>query len=161
NLSSQPLAFNVLAFEFTGPNSGSQPGAHAGDGFVDVFWKFTDAHFEIWVDTNDDAQFSEVDLRIIVNPAAGSTSTQLTINDFAENFPVLRGTDGPDGPNNPTPLVGNALANQIFGLAGDDTLFGLGGNDTIAGGADNDTIDGGLGIDTLYGGTGDDSMQGS
>src|SRR5262245_30290805 len=159
NLSSQPLAFNVLpsTFTFTGPNSGSQPGANAGDGFVDVFWKFdsTNSRFEVWVDTNDDGQFSEVDLRIIVNPAAGSPSQQLTIDDFAENFPVFRGTDGPDS------FVGNALANQVFALAGDDTLSGAAGNDTIAGGADNDTIDGGIGNDSLYGGTGNDSMQGS
>ncbi len=38
-------------------------------------------------------------------------------------------------------------ANQLYGLAGDDTLSGHGGNDTIDGGTGEDSLDGGAGED--------------
>jgi Ca2+-binding RTX toxin-like protein len=38
-------------------------------------------------------------------------------------------------------LTGDAIANILRGLAGDDTFFGTQGNDTLDGGADNDTVD--------------------
>lgn len=41
--------------------------------------------------------------------------------------------------------LGNALNNQIFGGAGDDTLNGGGGADTLRGGGGNDVLDGGGG----------------
>ncbi len=47
-----------------------------------------------------------------------------------------------------TALVGTNDADQIDGLAGNDTLYGEGGNDTL---------DGGAGVDRMYGGAGDDS----
>lgn len=46
-------------------------------------------------------------------------------------------------------LIGNAPANRIDGLGGDDTLEGRGGRDTL---------DGGSGLDILLGGTGKDSL---
>lgn len=45
-------------------------------------------------------------------------------------------------------LVGSNLADQIYGLAGDDILYGLAGNDLL---------DGGSGLDTMHGGTGNDT----
>jgi Ca2+-binding RTX toxin-like protein len=45
-------------------------------------------------------------------------------------------------------IIGNSLANIIYGLDGNDTLYG---------GADNDTLDGGTGTDFLYGGSGNDT----
>jgi VCBS repeat-containing protein len=62
-------------------------------------------------------------------------------------------------------LVGNEVANTIYGSAGanglngrdgDDDLFGRGGDDTLEGEAGNDYLDGGDGRDLLSGGTGDD-----
>jgi Ca2+-binding RTX toxin-like protein len=53
-------------------------------------------------------------------------------------------------------LRGNPVANQMFGLAGDDAIYGLGGNDVIDGGDGNDMIDGGEGADRMTGGAGND-----
>jgi Ca2+-binding RTX toxin-like protein len=44
--------------------------------------------------------------------------------------------------------IGNALANTIAGLSGNDRLDGGGGNDTLIGGAAADALIGGAGIDT-------------
>ncbi len=56
------------------------------------------------------------------------------------------GTAGDD--TGVTALVGTNDADQIEGLAGNDTLYGKGGNDTL---------DGGTGVDRMYGGAGDDT----
>ncbi len=85
-------------------------------------------------------------------------------------------------PNIPTPgddnLTGDATAEEIKALAGDDTVSGGNGKDTLGGGAgndvlngeggndyltgwiDNDTINGGSGSDTLQGGDGLDILNG-
>jgi Ca2+-binding RTX toxin-like protein len=55
-------------------------------------------------------------------------------------------------------LTGDASANTINGLGGNDRIDGGAGNDTINGGAGNDTIIGGLGRDTLTGGAGNDTF---
>ena len=54
-------------------------------------------------------------------------------------------------------INGNAAANSLSGLGGNDTINGLGGNDFIFGGTGNDTIDGGTGADVMIGETGDDT----
>jgi uncharacterized delta-60 repeat protein len=51
--------------------------------------------------------------------------------------------------NNDT-FTGNALANSLFGVAGNDTLNGGGGNDSLTGGAGDDRLDGGTGTDMAY-----------
>lgn len=53
-------------------------------------------------------------------------------------------------------LTGDALANVIRGLDGNDSLIGGGGNDTLGGGNGDDILDGGLGADQMYGGDGND-----
>jgi Ca2+-binding RTX toxin-like protein len=61
------------------------------------------------------------------------------------------GTPGDD------PLVqGNANANRVYGLAGNDLLRGLAGADLLEGGEGDDILDGGEGADTLRGGLGND-----
>lgn len=57
-------------------------------------------------------------------------------------------------------LTGNALANKIQGLSGNDILLGAGGNDTIEGNDGDDIILGGVGLDKLYGGNGRDLLIG-
>ena len=57
-------------------------------------------------------------------------------------------------------IVGNDLANSIFGTADDDTIDGAAGKDTIRGGAGNDSLLGGAGNDTIYGGEGSDTLWG-
>lgn len=57
-------------------------------------------------------------------------------------------------------LTGNANANGMFGLGGNDTLYGLGGHDTIECGSSNDFAYGGDGDDLMSGGSGDDWLEG-
>jgi RTX calcium-binding nonapeptide repeat (4 copies) len=66
-------------------------------------------------------------------------------------YPVIRGTDGPDG------IVGTAASEVIIGEGGNDAMFGLGGP-----GADevDDVIDGGPGDDRLDAGPGADRVDG-
>ena len=47
--------------------------------------------------------------------------------------------------------TGNAAANTLVGLNGENLLSGLGGNDSLSGGNDDDTLLGGDGSDTLNG----------
>lgn len=49
-------------------------------------------------------------------------------------------------------VVGDATANSLSGLAGDDILSGAAGNDTLLGGEGDDVLEGGAGGDTLDGG---------
>ncbi|MEM8569965.1 MAG: calcium-binding protein [Pseudomonadota bacterium] len=62
-------------------------------------------------------------------------------------------------------LAGDDSANQIHGLAGDDSLLGRGDADTLNGGVGDDTLDGGDGNDYLDGGatliTPDESNSGT
>ncbi|GAA6192537.1 calcium-binding protein [Phaeobacter sp. NW0010-22] len=64
------------------------------------------------------------------------------------------GTDGPDS------LTGDAMANSIGGLGGNDTIDGLGGNDTLSGGEGDDLLSGGEGDDSLRGNAGYDTIDG-
>ncbi|MBL4751904.1 MAG: S8 family serine peptidase [Amylibacter sp.] len=50
-------------------------------------------------------------------------------------------------------ITGNSLANEIFGMRGNDTLDGGSGNDTLFGGDGADTLNGGDGDDFIFGGT--------
>ncbi|SPH22353.1 Bifunctional hemolysin/adenylate cyclase [Ascidiaceihabitans donghaensis] len=55
-------------------------------------------------------------------------------------------------------LKGDDLANQIYGVDGNDTLWGWNGRDTVTGGDGNDRLYGNLDSDTLYGGAGNDVL---
>ena len=57
-------------------------------------------------------------------------------------------------------LVGDTLANKLWGLDGDDVISGNVGDDTLSGGAGDDELDGGDGDDTLSGGAGADELTG-
>jgi hypothetical protein len=46
-------------------------------------------------------------------------------------------------------LIGNSLANDLYGFGGADTLRGGGGNDTLSGGAGNNGLFGGAGNDVI------------
>lgn len=53
-------------------------------------------------------------------------------------------------------VAGNALANVLLGMGGDDAINGFNGQDSLDGGAGNDTLVGGNHGDTLNGGSGND-----
>ncbi|CAG0981107.1 Bifunctional hemolysin/adenylate cyclase [Rhizobiaceae bacterium] len=55
-------------------------------------------------------------------------------------------------------VVGDNLANRLYGQGGSDTIFGRAGNDILDGGAGNDFLNGGLGNDTLTGGGDNDTF---
>jgi Ca2+-binding RTX toxin-like protein len=57
-------------------------------------------------------------------------------------------------------LIGNGVANRLYGMRGNDVLVGGAGNDTLVGGAGNDTLKGGAGNDLLIGGKGKDILYG-
>ena len=57
-------------------------------------------------------------------------------------------------------FTGDANANHLSGLGGNDTLYGLGGNDHLEGGVGNDLLYGGDGNDLLDGGAGNDLLDG-
>ena len=85
---------------------------------------------------------------------------------------VQPGPEPGPGPNGPTDgddtLTGDALANAICGLLGNDTISGLAGNDRLFGDScgarapagGRDTLRGGNGDDRLYGGAGNDALDG-
>jgi Ca2+-binding RTX toxin-like protein len=56
-------------------------------------------------------------------------------------------------------LIGDANANVIDGLGGDDEIYGLEGDDSLYGGIGDDYIIGDEGIDSLDGGDGDDYLN--
>ena len=60
---------------------------------------------------------------------------------------IITGTDGDDKYPYGTELRGTNLADQIYGLAGDDALVGFDGNDLLEGGAGADELYGEYGFD--------------
>lgn len=100
-------------------------------------------------DTNggtDWLNFAGVSGTLSVNMAAGGAvklngTTLATLGAGATDFERLQAGDGADI------LVGNGLANQIFGGRGSDRISGGGGNDLLAGERGNDTLAGGSGAD--------------
>ena len=54
-------------------------------------------------------------------------------------------------PDDDISILGDAVANTIRALDGDDSVTALGGDDTVEGGAGNDTLEGGDGNDVIYG----------
>ena len=62
---------------------------------------------------------------------------------------ILRGIENARGSNFDDEILGDANANRIDGLGGEDLIDGGAGNDTIAGGAGSNTLFGNAGFDTL------------
>ncbi|MEX0366817.1 MAG: S8 family serine peptidase, partial [Ruegeria sp.] len=75
----------------------------------------------------------------------GGDSTSTVIN--FENATTSNGNDT---------LIGNASANVLSGLGGNDSIVGGGGNDTLIGGAGDDTLSDFSGTNTLQGDDGND-----
>jgi Ca2+-binding RTX toxin-like protein len=73
---------------------------------------------------------------------------------IASDMEALGGSDGNDW------LVGNNLANTLYGGGGDDVIVGYGDNDDLLGEAGNDYLFGGDGNDRLWGDVGNDSLYG-
>ncbi len=77
----------------------------------------------------------------------GVNATRIAAGTQIENIVTGDGNDR---------ISGNALANEIRGMRGNDVLFGAAGDDSLYGGTGDDRLDGGTGADLLDGGAGDD-----
>jgi hypothetical protein len=104
------LAFNGAPLDWTfnglGGTSGVQmPEERVGDGFVDVSWKHNVGanRVEVWVDVNDDGQFSEVDFLIYLS---GASSLIETISRWPSPSGAARArpTAGPARPPTTSPM---------------------------------------------------------
>ncbi|MEM9011151.1 MAG: right-handed parallel beta-helix repeat-containing protein [Pseudomonadota bacterium] len=129
--------------------------ARFGDGQVSVWLDGAlvgSANFETSWETNVEV------LQIGANGWASASGAAGFVDVFdgtISNVFIVSGT--------PTEVVvqyGDAAANLMRGLGGDDAIVGRAGNDTLAGGAGNDTLEGNLDRDKLSGGRGADSLMG-
>ena len=158
--SNLPLVFNSDEIPFdlgagVGTSGIQLPSELIGDGFVDVVWRQSETpnRVEVWVDANDDGQFSEVDILLYLDNIT-EPNPSVAIEDFVDNFTVVRLTQGPDS------FVIQGAPKEVFGIGGNDDILGVPGNDTIFGGSGNDTLDGGDGNDQLNGEGDDDQLFG-
>ena len=78
----------------------------------------------------------------------------------AENIDALGGDDTVFGGGGGDSIRGGEGRDSLLGDAGGDTIFGDAGNDWIVVGSDDDTLYGGAGADALNGGLGDDTLTG-
>jgi Ca2+-binding RTX toxin-like protein len=110
--------------------------------------------------------------RLIVNWGSGyvsrdiSTFSSLRMNSGPGNDEVICAATLPvkvilsGGDGNDT-LIGGAMADRLYGEAGNDVLLGRGGNDQIVGGAGDDVAGGDGGNDTVRGESGHDLLVGN
>lgn len=80
----------------------------------------------------------------------------VTGNAVANHILAMNGDDTVDGRNGNDTLVAGDGRDTLFGGDGNDFLVGDTGNDALNGGAHNDTLEGGHGLDVLTGGSGAD-----
>jgi Ca2+-binding RTX toxin-like protein len=78
----------------------------------------------------------------------------------AAGYDQLISIEGAIGGKGADVLVGNSVANRLFGMWGGDTLNGGGGRDSLRGDSGDDLLVGGLGGDTLNGGWNNDTLDG-
>ena len=91
----------------------------------------------------DWVSYLESDAGVTVNLTDGTGTGGDAQGDVITNVENLAGSDYADV------LTGDAVANILHGLDGDDEILGNGGNDVLEGGAGADELNGGLGVDTV------------
>lgn len=102
----------------------------------------------------DEASYAGSANRVVINLAAG------TVQGGDAQGDTLISIENVSGSNQNDTLNGDAGANLLNGLAGDDLLAGQGGDDTLNGGAGADALFGNAGMDILSGGDGNDYLDG-
>jgi Ca2+-binding RTX toxin-like protein len=90
--------------------------------------------------------------------AGADADTRIPMGALADNAFGLGGNDTLDGLAGNDSVSGDRGDDQLAGSAGNDRLFGGEGQDTLNGGDDHDSLYGGTGNDTLAGGEGDDEL---
>ncbi len=93
---------------------------------------------------------------VTVNLATGSGGA--TGGAAGDSYTGIENVKGSDGFGDT--ITGDANANQLAGMGGNDTIDGGGGSDVLDGGAGNDTLHGRAGDDNLSGGDGADTLFG-
>jgi hypothetical protein len=78
---------------------------------------------------------------------------------FEAQGDIITNIENATGGSGNDQIYGNADANTLDGLGGNDTLLGAGGNDTLRGGDGDDVIVGGDGADSIQGGAGNDRVS--
>ena len=107
----------------------------------------------------DELDFSGAAVGIRLNLGHGTGKPQEV--DVAGNVLRIYGTiENVIGSTHDDLITGNAVANHLVGLGGDDRLTGLDGEDELEGGDGQDLLYGGNGADRLDGGAGDDCLRG-
>ena len=97
-----------------------------------------------------------VDLNRATAQIGGDAAGDLIV--FASGVSTIENITGSDGYGDT--LTGDARANRLFGLGGNDSIVGGGGDDVLAGGVGNDTLLGEAGNDNISGDDGDDTIDG-
>jgi Ca2+-binding RTX toxin-like protein len=99
----------------------------------------------------DQANYAESGAAVVVSLLSGMGQGGDAQGDTLVNFENLAGSSHNDT------LVGDAGANDLWGLIGNDLLIGGSGNDSLRGDYGDDTLKGGGGADRLNGGDGNDT----
>lgn len=118
-------------------------------------WLSFDAATGIFSGTPPEGAAGSVDIVLRAVDLAGATAQQTwSLAVLPANIAQIGGTKGNDT------LIGDALANRINGMSGNDVIYGRGGDDTLFGDAGNDSLYGEEGNDTLIGAKGKDQLIG-
>ena len=81
--------------------------------------------------------------------ASSAINLQLASGFEVTSGDMLSGIEGAIGSNFGDVMVGDAEANWLYGVDGDDVIDGGSGRDTLVGGLGNNVLDGGDGVDTV------------
>ena len=152
---------------------------HAGTSDADIFVFTADngddtiTGFANGVDHIDLSAFPEIRSFDDLTVTSDTTGVTIDLSDHGGGTIFLQGfsvddLDGEDfiftgweyGTGSNDRLLGDATAENIDALGGDDTVFGGGGDDSIRGGEGRDSLLGDAGDDTIFGDAGNDWIVG-
>ena len=112
-----------------------------GQGRDEAYYHFTGGNGQVTLASNASIEFIRYGGLVADAGIASEALFHFDGNDFSQE------------------IWGNASANTLRGLGGDDSIWGATGDDRLEGGVGDDILDGGDGRDTLIGGAGDDIYQ--
>jgi Ca2+-binding RTX toxin-like protein len=102
--------------------------------------------------------FSQIKRSVTVDLSLGSVTVYA--DGLAGNTTTFLHVSGVFGSKRNDQIAGDGLANQLDGLAGNDTVMGGDGNDIVNGGTGDDKLTGGAGFDQFKLSAGNDTIDG-
>jgi Ca2+-binding RTX toxin-like protein len=108
----------------------------------------------------DTVKYTSALAGIVVNLVNGTASSRSGVDAAGIGNDTLSGIENVIAGSFDDLISGDALANVLEGMAGNDSISGLGGDDTLTGDSGADTLIGGAGNDSLDGGAGNDVLMG-